>query len=153
PGRRLFPRYQVLEEIFQRSPGHQCSKKRTTETADGPKSAEIFSHSRCQLAADRLAAAAGLTLALHWPFGPLPLYPLPLRGRSRRTPVTLGIGRYRHSSLLAREGARDHSINQAIQRSTKEPVPNRQIGAQREPDCQPPDNWLGYLWSRRYPRR
>src|SRR5438552_6796776 len=67
------------------------------------KSAEAFSHSRCQLAADRLAAAAGLMLALHWPFGPCPLDPLPLRRRSRRTPVTLGIGRYRHSSLSARE--------------------------------------------------
>lgn len=85
----------------------------------------IFFHIHvASLAADRLAAAAGLMLALHWPFGPWLLDPLPLRRRSRRTPVTFGIGRYRHSSLLAREGARNHSINQAIQRSTKEPVPS-----------------------------
>ena len=50
-----------------------------------------------------------MMLALHWPFGPWPLDRWPLRRRSRRTPVTLGIGRYRHSSLLARDGARDHS--------------------------------------------
>jgi hypothetical protein len=29
----------------------------------------------------------------------------------------------------------------------------RPIGAQHERDCQPPDNWLGYLWSRRCPRQ
>jgi hypothetical protein len=73
----------------------------------------------CQFAADRLAAAAGLTLALHWPSGPWPLDPWPFGRWSRRTPVTIGIGRNRHSSLLARDGARDHSINRTIQRSTK----------------------------------
>ena len=36
-----------------------------------------------------------------WPFG----------HRSRRTPVTVVTGRYRHSSLLTRDGARNHSIN------------------------------------------
>src|ERR1700741_4043308 len=72
-------------------------------------------------------------LALHWPFGLWPLDPLPLRRRSRRTPVTLGIGRYRHSSLLAREGARNHTINRAIQRSTKEPVPSLRVGAAQAP--------------------
>ena len=77
----------------------------------------------CQLAADRLAAAAGLMLALHWPSGPRPLDPLPFGHWSRRTPVTIGIGRYRHSSLLARDGARNHSINRTVQRSTKPPVP------------------------------
>jgi hypothetical protein len=74
-----------------------------------PKADRLCRLSVSQLAADRLAAAAGLTLALHWPFGPWPLDHLPLRRRSRRTPVTLGIGRYRHSSLLARDGARNHS--------------------------------------------
>ena len=87
------------------------------------------------LAADRLAAAAGLMLALHWPFGHWPLDPWPLRRRSRRTPVTLGIGRYRHSSLLARDGARDHSINRAIQRSTKAQVPPRRETALNSSDA------------------
>ena len=62
-------------------------------------------------------------LALHWPSGPRPLDPLPFGHWSRRTPVTIGIGRYRLSSLLARDGARNHSINRTVQRSTKPPVP------------------------------
>ena len=47
-----------------------------------------------------------LMLALHWPSEPRPLDPLPFGHWSRRTPVTIGIGRYRLSSLLARDGAR-----------------------------------------------
>ena len=70
PGRRLFPRYQFSKRPFSAPLATSAQTKRTTGTADGPKSAEFFSHSRCQLAADRLAAAAGLMLALHWPFGP-----------------------------------------------------------------------------------
>jgi len=45
-------------------------------------------------------------LALHWPSGPWPLDPRPFGRWSRRTPVTIGFGRYRHSSLrrgMARE--------------------------------------------------
>ena len=64
-----------------------------------------------------------LMLALHWPSEPRPLDPLPFGHWSRRTPVTIGIGRYRLSSLLARDGARNHSINRTVQRSTKPPVP------------------------------
>ena len=45
-----------------------------------------------------LAAAAGLMLALHWPPGPWPLDPWPFGRWSRRTPVTISFGRYRHSS-------------------------------------------------------
>src|ERR1700754_2049076 len=94
--------------------------------ADGPKSAVNFSLLRCQLAADRLAAAAVVdarfalavwTLAFgpfaietsvpsdachpwHWPLSAL---------------VTVGAGRCE----------KPHSINRAIQRSTKESVPSR----------------------------
>ena len=55
-----------------------------------------------------------LMLALHWPSEPRPLDPLPFGHWSRRTPVTIGIGRYRLSSLLARDGARNHSINRTL---------------------------------------
>jgi hypothetical protein len=37
--------------------------------------------------------------------------------------VTCGIGRFRHASLLARDGARTRSINRTIQRPTRPPVP------------------------------
>jgi hypothetical protein len=70
-----------------------------------------------------LAAAAGSMLALRWPSGPWPLDPRPFGRWSRRTPVTLGSGRCRHSSLrygMAREPTR--STND--QRSTRLPVPD-----------------------------
>jgi hypothetical protein len=51
--------------------------------------------------------------------------------RSRRTPVTLGIGLYRHSSRLARDGARDQSINRAIKRVGKGLVPSRWKGLRK----------------------
>lgn len=50
------------------------------------------------------------------------------RRRSRRTPVTLGIGLYRHSSRWARDGARNQFINRAVKRLRKVLVPSWEKG-------------------------
>jgi len=67
---------------------------------------------------DARFALAAWTLA----FGPPAL-----RRRSRRTPVTLGIGLYRHSSRLARDGARNQFINRASKRIQKTFVPSHLV--------------------------
>jgi hypothetical protein len=75
-------------------------------------------------------AAAGLMLALHWPSGPWPLDIGPV-GRLSLSALV----RYRHSSLLARDGARrpfdqppsiQHPIPYMVQ--TKHAVPARNLG-------------------------
>ena len=73
PGRRLFV---LAKGSFGAPPeprsagGYRLKRKGPPERPMVLEVLRPFLHSRCQLAADRLAAAAGLMLALHWPFGP-----------------------------------------------------------------------------------
>jgi hypothetical protein len=64
-----------------------------------------------QLTARRLAGCCRVDARFTLAIWTLAFGHLPFGHRSRRTPVVIGTGRCRHSSLLARDGARNPSIN------------------------------------------
>jgi hypothetical protein len=75
-----------------------------------PKASKAFALP-CQLAANRLAGCRRVDARFTLAAGPWPLDTLPFGHWSRRTLVTIGTGHCRHSSLLARDGARSHFTN------------------------------------------
>jgi len=86
--------------------------KRTTGATDGPKSLEGFSLAiglalRRQLTARRLAGCCRVDARFTLAFWTLAPWTLAFGHRSRRTLVAIGTGRFRRSSLSARDGARN----------------------------------------------
>ena len=79
----------------------------------------------CQLAAaDRLAAAAGLILALRWPSGPWPSDPLAVWTWSRRTPITIGAWSLSAALVSVGAGWCEKPIDQP-----NDPTPDKAVGS------------------------